>query len=358
LTGSFPLTIETPNAIATQIVNVLFYGLPIGELQNFRERVNAVTVADIQRVARLYLKPDHLSVVLVGNANEFMAQLRGKGFPSYESVDIQNLDLTSADFKRVRRAQADDVGRPFQARHDGDPERVAPHTTTAYAAQSAVGQNPARVLLDRVITAMGGLAALRGVKTIVARQTVIGPPGQGNTETTSYIEYPSKFRVEANTPYGMLVSGFDGNAAWARDPQGVHDAPPEMTVEARNNLKRDVIRLLLDAQANQLMIRLLQDVRSADGRPQRVLELTGTDQNPIVLDIDAETFRVTKESYAAGAGGQALVDEAFSDYRVVDGVQMPFAAERRAGPLVIRRRVTDIQINRPVDPQLFARPAS
>jgi hypothetical protein len=156
----------------------------------------------------------------------------------------------------------------------------------------------------------------------------------------------------------MLVSGFDGNAAWARDPQGVHDAPPEMTVEARNNLKRDVIRLLLDAQANQLMIRLLQDVRSADGRPQRVLELTGTDQNPIVLDIDAETFRVTKESYAAGAGGQALVDEAFSDYRVVDGVQMPFAAERRAGPLVIRRRVTDIQINRPVDPQLFARPAS
>ena len=28
LTGSFPLTIETPNAIAMQILNVLFYGLP------------------------------------------------------------------------------------------------------------------------------------------------------------------------------------------------------------------------------------------------------------------------------------------------------------------------------------------
>ena len=52
LTGSFPLTIETPEAIAMQVVNALFYGLPLDELQNFRERVNAVTPDDIQRVAQ------------------------------------------------------------------------------------------------------------------------------------------------------------------------------------------------------------------------------------------------------------------------------------------------------------------
>jgi zinc protease len=56
LTGSFPLTIETPEAIAMQVVNVLFYGLPLDQLQTFRERVNAVTVDDIQRVARAYLR--------------------------------------------------------------------------------------------------------------------------------------------------------------------------------------------------------------------------------------------------------------------------------------------------------------
>ena len=58
LAGSFPLTIETPDAIATQILNVLFYGLPIEELQSFRQRVNAVTPDDIERVARFYLRPD------------------------------------------------------------------------------------------------------------------------------------------------------------------------------------------------------------------------------------------------------------------------------------------------------------
>src|SRR5206468_11102538 len=88
VTGSFPLTIETPDAIATQVLNVLFYGLPIEELQSFRERVNAVTPDDIQRVARGYLRPDRLSIVLVGNAAAFQSQLRGIGFGSFELVNM------------------------------------------------------------------------------------------------------------------------------------------------------------------------------------------------------------------------------------------------------------------------------
>src|SRR5206468_841399 len=83
MTGSFPLTIETPEAIAMQVVNALFYGLPLDQLQNFRERVNAVTVDDIQRVAKQLLRPDRLSVVLVGNAKAFTSQLGPIGFNTY-----------------------------------------------------------------------------------------------------------------------------------------------------------------------------------------------------------------------------------------------------------------------------------
>jgi zinc protease len=99
MTGSFPLTIETPEAIATQVLNVLFYGLPLEDLQNFRDRVNAVTVDDIQRVALYYYKPDRLSVVLVGNLAAFAPQLRGVGYGRFETVEIDKLDLTSSDFK-------------------------------------------------------------------------------------------------------------------------------------------------------------------------------------------------------------------------------------------------------------------
>ena len=51
MTGSFPLTIETPGAIAMQVLNAVFYDLSLDELRTYRERVNAVTIEDIQRVA-------------------------------------------------------------------------------------------------------------------------------------------------------------------------------------------------------------------------------------------------------------------------------------------------------------------
>ena len=73
LAGSFPLTIETPNDIATQVLNVVFYELPLEEIGTFRERVLAVTPDDIQRVARQYIRPDRLSIVLVGNARAFVS---------------------------------------------------------------------------------------------------------------------------------------------------------------------------------------------------------------------------------------------------------------------------------------------
>lgn len=112
LAGSFPLTIETPDAIAAQVLNALFYELPLEELETYRERVNAVTPDDIQRVARQYLKPDRLSVVLVGDARAFASRLRGVGFEEYEVVELSDLDLTAADFRRTTAAPATPARRP------------------------------------------------------------------------------------------------------------------------------------------------------------------------------------------------------------------------------------------------------
>ena len=52
MVGHFPLTVETPDAIATQVLNQLFYELPLEDLQNYRERTLRVMPEDIQRVAR------------------------------------------------------------------------------------------------------------------------------------------------------------------------------------------------------------------------------------------------------------------------------------------------------------------
>lgn len=97
--GHFPLTIETPDQIATQVLNQLFYGLPVAELPRYRERVQRVSPDDIQRVARWFVRPDRLSVVLVGNADAFVGSLKGLGFPTYERIRMDQVDLLAADLK-------------------------------------------------------------------------------------------------------------------------------------------------------------------------------------------------------------------------------------------------------------------
>jgi zinc protease len=100
MTGSFPLTIETPGAIARQVVNAVFYDLSLDELRTYRQRANAVTPDDVLRVARTYIQPDRLSIVMVGNAAVFKDQLAKTGFGKYELIALNELDLTAADFKR------------------------------------------------------------------------------------------------------------------------------------------------------------------------------------------------------------------------------------------------------------------
>jgi zinc protease len=107
LAGSFPLSIESPDAIATRVLNQLFYDLPLEDLPAYPERVRSVTVDDVQRVAKSWLKPSSLSVVLVGDADRFMKDLAGAGFSSIERIPIEQLDLTSADLRRVPRGVQD-----------------------------------------------------------------------------------------------------------------------------------------------------------------------------------------------------------------------------------------------------------
>ena len=359
LTGSFPLTIETPESIAMQVVNALFYGLPLAELQNFRERVNAVTPDDIQRVAKALLRPDRLSVVLVGNSAAFASQLRGVGFGTFETIDLTDLDLTSASFKRAAVKAADagagSAGRAGwagraayqQAPLASRPSESAPPAETAKAI----------ALLDTVIAAKGGLDTLRAIKTIVAKQTLSNPDSNGKAQavTTNYIQYPDHFRIE--TP--DMTQGFDGTQSWMRDPRGfLHDGGEPLAREARASIRRDVVSLLLAAKDGKLTPRLLPDVKDAEGHLTHTLELSATDLNPIALHVDPATGLIMKQTFIADSPGRPLVEEKFSDYRPVDGVQIAFHALRKVGSQVVDRRVTEVKINAPLEPGLFTRPVS
>ena len=374
MTGSFPLTIETPDSIAMQVVNVVFYGLPLDQLQTFRDRVNAVTVDDIQRVAREYLRPDRLSVVLVGNAAAFASQLKGVGFATYETVELGELDLMSATLKRGG-ARSGRAGAPapasvaearrFGPRAEADRLRAAGASAKLAYSQAPAG-NPsspdeiekAKALLTKAIDAKGGLDKLRAVKTIVVKQTINNPAAAGQAiETTAYIQYPDRFRTETTSPAGLNVQGYDGTTVWAKDNRGVHDMPDAAARDARTTLRRDPIVLLTAAHDGTMTPRALPDVKDARGRMHRALELSAPDFEPVVLLLDPETAQIDKLTFVADAPGRPLIEDEFSDYRAVDGVQIAFRASRRYGTTALERRITDVKINTPIDATLFKRPS-
>jgi zinc protease len=100
MAGNFPLTIETSSAIAEQVLVRLFFGQDPLEIETYLDRVGRVLPSDVQRVARQLLKPDQLTIVLVGDAATFVNQLRPMGFFEYERIPISQLDLDSPTLRR------------------------------------------------------------------------------------------------------------------------------------------------------------------------------------------------------------------------------------------------------------------
>ena len=141
LTGSFPLTIETPSAIALQVLSAVFFGLDLQELQTFRERVNAVTVDDIQRVAR-NLHPDGCRSCWSATPSKFEKQLAGAGFDQFERISVADLDSA----RRRSGGSGAGAGR-LRAGGFSDRER---------ATRGAVVADDARALIDRAVRAQGG----------------------------------------------------------------------------------------------------------------------------------------------------------------------------------------------------------
>ncbi len=377
MTGNFPLTIETPDQIATRVLNVLFYDLPVDDLQTFRQRVNAVTVDDVARVAREYLKPDRLSVVLVGNAAAFVDQLKGIGFSRVERVPLADLDLAAADFRRPGAGKpADGSQSPGQAMLPSPAiagaGRRAAYRSGAGRATQATGQeaNPrpagksdpeAVQLVDRVISVKGGLEKLQGIKTVVAtaKTTFFGPAGSMSAETKTYIEYPGKFRVEARVPVGEVVQVFADGKGWVKDPNGVQEMPPAALESFQADEKRDLVRLLLAVKSGSVEARMAP--AAADHQGVKGITLSGPDMDPVTLWVDS-AGEIARESFQAPAppgqqGGGQTVEESYSDFRNVNGLQVAYMAVRRIGQTTVAERTfTDFKYNVPIDPGLFERP--
>jgi zinc protease len=86
LTGVFPIRLETQEGLTDQLVQIKMLNLPDDYLQTYRDRVQAVTIEEIQLVAAKYVRPDEAALVVVGDGSSVLEQIK----PYCEDVEIYN----------------------------------------------------------------------------------------------------------------------------------------------------------------------------------------------------------------------------------------------------------------------------
>jgi predicted Zn-dependent peptidase len=75
MSGLFVIQNSTRQALIGQLRNVDFQGLGEDYLKNYVQRVNAVTPEDVQRMTAKYIKPEQMTIVVVGDKSKITEQL-------------------------------------------------------------------------------------------------------------------------------------------------------------------------------------------------------------------------------------------------------------------------------------------
>ena len=94
LVGSFPNTVQTVQALLGRMQTVLVYGLPLDFWSTYRERLAALTPADLTQAAGRRIQPDALTIVVAGDLSKIEQPIR--------ALNLGTVEVWNSDGQKVR----------------------------------------------------------------------------------------------------------------------------------------------------------------------------------------------------------------------------------------------------------------
>ncbi|MCH7413277.1 insulinase family protein [Belliella sp. R4-6] len=79
ISGSFGRSLESPSTVANFAINTERYGLPKDFYATYLQRLNALTVEDVNAAAKKFLQPDNMYITVVGNGAQVKESLMAFG---------------------------------------------------------------------------------------------------------------------------------------------------------------------------------------------------------------------------------------------------------------------------------------
>lgn len=321
--NSFVFNFDTRREIINRQMTYEYYGYPQDFLEKTKTEVEKVTVEDVKRVARKYLQPDKVRLVVVGNGQDFEEPLSVLG-------EVNEIDVTIAvPTVEAPEATEDDVAR-------------------------------GRELLAQSAEALGGSEAFAAVQSMkqTATLTLIRPMGEMSIDVVSLVTFPDKAKSTMRTPMGEITQLLNGDQIWMVNPMGdAQPAPPQMRDAMIEEMWGNLVFLYSQMDAEGLAIQHLGQEES-DGNAVDALLITPPGLSPFRLYLDAETMMpVKKAGQTVTQQGPTEIETTLSDYRDVGGLKLPYKHTIVQNGQPGGESVTKtIEINPEIPPDAFAAP--
>ena len=311
--GDFVLALENPSTVARYALNIKTNNLPKDFYKTYLEKINAVTVADVKRVANKYFSTDNARIVVVGKGSEV----------------IPNLEKTGLTIKYFD-AYANPVDKPTFS-------KPIPAGVTA------------QTVINDYITAIGGKANLEKVNSLLveADVTIQGAPYKPTATVKTMA--PNKFSMELNIEGMGTVMKQKFNGVSGYQEQAGQRAPMDASTLDEKKAQKGIFEELY-LTADQMTLESI--VMIAGQEVYKIKVIQGSNESYKYYDVK-DNFLVRKESTIEMQGQTINSVEDTSNYKEVNNVMIPYTQQMVNGPQTIILEATSVKINEGVSVEDF-----
>ena len=209
-------------------------------------------------------------------------------------------------------------------------------------------------VLEKYLTALGGQTAVEKIKTRVIKSSRIGTDGSTASEEI-YEKTPDKLVIVTAFPQGTMTNGYNGTSAWATNPKGESHA---LEGDEAEQFKREA--QLLDPSKLKSIYKdiAVAGVDKMNDRDVYVLRAVTPQGGRERLYFDKQTGRLVRRFAATMTVlGVFPYQVDYSDYKSIDGVQVPMSVTGSTPGRTWTRKVIEVKQNAVIDEARFNQPA-
>jgi outer membrane lipoprotein-sorting protein len=224
------------------------------------------------------------------------------------------------------------------------------------AAAAAVQAQTAKDLLDKMIQAQGGRAALAAVKETVVSGTIDMVTLGMNGGLTMTMKEPDKMRLDIEIMGMLLTQAYDGEKAWMiNSPTG--GAAQEMDAKQSADFRRQALGNESFLNPEKFGITYaLKGKEKINDKDYLVLEQAYQDGEKVTLYVDPDTYLPFKSrGKSTDQNGAEIESETFmTDYRMEGGLMVAHAMSvYQSGAEFMRMSFTKVAYNTGVPDAFF-----